>query len=51
MITKIIGRVLFSRLPVWQQHRRARTALYVGFVTVGLASAVGVLMYWANSRH
>lgn len=51
MMTKLIGQIMFPRLPAWEQQRRGSTALIVGLTTIGAATVVGLILYWINSHH
>jgi hypothetical protein len=45
-----LGKLLFPRLPSWEQRRRAITVVVVLFTALIFAIIVGVLMIYSNSR-
>jgi hypothetical protein len=50
MPMKIMGKILFPRLPAWQQHRGAKTVFAVIMTAVIFAAIVGAMIYYGNTK-
>ena len=50
MLIKLLGKLLFPRLPAWQQRRRAITLVVVMLTAILFAAVVVAMIYWLNSK-